>query len=387
MNKSEIIKKITLFGHLKSNELAELLKVSKIRNIKKGEKLYFKDLDSLCVISRGDFFTVSSGAKNQINFLPEGAIIGDMPFASIHRRGFAQPLNDSEILFFKTEDIYKILIKSYKALRCHAKIIKRTGLPLQRHIEEILNNKTKLIAVYSSIRNSGKSFLSVYLAYSLSKPGRTIILDVSNKGSSVYEILNITPPEPFSRKLSDTQAKSGIGDRIVNVDSNLDILNISYGGNMEVDPEIISPILFYLSQKYNYVIIDLSDFDNNLRDKVLGLSDVIFPVIIRDKDREPLYKFFDETLSDCQRVFYVANAHFAGEIKSLEGGFVLKKIESSGKDELLLKIKNSALESDPDPIVNLISKRKRGIVLESNLFESVVYARLLSSISKKNLRY
>ncbi|HPX91537.1 MAG TPA: hypothetical protein PKZ93_08490, partial [Spirochaetota bacterium] len=150
------------------------------------------------------------------------------------------------------------------------------------------------------------------------KDSKTIMLDLSYVGKSFFDYLNCELKIPISVKSEESDKSDIAKSRIVPYSDNLHLLNVSNTSKIKTEARILKPLLISLVRDYNYIIIDLSDDDPELRDMALSLSDIIF-VITSGKRADSLYRMIDNVIKDCQRVVYVRNSFIHGSDYSVSG--------------------------------------------------------------------
>ena len=151
-------------------------------------------------------------------------------------------------------------------------------------------------AAYSSLPGAGKSLLASLMGVSLKGAGKTVILDLSYAGNSVFNFFEKKITAPLSHRAEDGPSfEEIIRGRIEPVDEGLDLVNVAFGSKVKVNPDILSPLLFMLSKEYRFIVIDCGDDDPGLRDRVIGLSDRVFTLVKNRKDIRSLHEVFDRS--------------------------------------------------------------------------------------------
>lgn len=381
---NQILQDIPLFRHCSDEEISILLKIGKIEIIKKNKKIDQKKTNSLHIVLNG-IFIVEGSSKNNIAYISTGSFFGIIPFTIRRIKGFVKALTDSTLIIFDIEEVYKFYLNSYKGLRGYIKTIDRMGFEISETGKIGFTDNSKIITVYSPYKNSGKSIFSSLLGLSLSPYGNTAILDMSINGNSIFSIFekNITPALAQKRQDHSSQEKL-INESTLKIDKNLFLLNMTFDSKINMNPDIISPILYLLSKKYRYMIIDFSSPDRDIRDRVFNLSDIIFTIIKKNKDKKPLFNLFDKKLREGQRVYYILNKFYSPNINKFEGGYTLENLEFT-KDESFISNLSKYINNDiSKKFVQLIVSGRKGLVIETSLMESVLFTSLLSALHKSD---
>lgn len=384
----QILRNIPLFRSLTDSEIDILRTAGKYELIAKGKKIDLKKVKSFGIVISGMFDI--SRTNGDYFYLAPGSFFGDIPFINNRHQGVLRAVSDSEIIRIDPADIYRLLLSSFRGMRGFIKNLRKMGMEISEMGKET-GSGTRIITVYSRSRDSGKSIFSSILGLVLSGHGDTLLLDASYDGNSLFsifekELIQALSQKPDGLDMSDLY----IEKRIIKIEEGLSLLNMASGSRVRVNPDIISPVLFLLSKKYKYIVIDLSDSDTDLRNRILSLSDVIFPIIKSIKERESLYSIFDNVLREGQRVYYTLNRYYAKEVGSFEGGYVLADLEFNKKETIKTNLTDyttkSSEQAKENEFINLILSKKTGLVLQTNLITSVFSAGFINSLYQSDLK-
>lgn len=383
----QILYEIPLFRHCTEKELSLIRQTSQIAKLKKNQTLDVSDSNSLYIVING-FFEIEGTGKNEFLYLSQGSLFGNIPFTTKAHRGNIRAITDSSVMILNIEELYKFFLTSFKALRGYMKIIDTIGFDISNTAKEFINNKCKIITTYSTQRDAGKTFLSAYLGLALSEQGNTLVLDMSYQGTSLFNIFEKKITPALSQKQPEqTAQKQFIFERIETVDNTLSLLNIVFGSKVSINPEIISPILFLLSQKFKYIIADLSDFDEKLRDEMFSLSDIVLLMIKRTKEQKNLYNLVDKKITEGQRIFYVLNGYYSSGVKNFDGGYIFDALSINKKSSILDALKEKVRQQNQQPLVEQIISRRKGLVLKTNFLESFLYSSVLTNLEQNELQF
>ncbi|PKL37635.1 MAG: hypothetical protein CVV44_14920 [Spirochaetae bacterium HGW-Spirochaetae-1] len=377
---NKLLRNVPLFRHCSDDEIFYLQKVARISHIKKGQRFELKKINSFNIVING-VFEIEAIAGSDVVYLSPGSFFGNIPLTDNRQHGSVRAVIDASLLIINEEDLYRFFVTSYKALRGYVRTINRIGLEISDVGKKYFTERSRIVTIYSSHEKSGKSFFASLLGLDLSRHGKTIILDMSYSGKSVFDYLDAKITSPFSQKQKEgSSMEQVLKERIEKVDDNLFLFNIASGSKVKVDPGIISPILFYLSKEYKYIILDLSDFDTELRNSAFEDTDVLF-TIIKKKEREEVYSLFDSVLNDGQRVYYVANEYNEGEIRNFSGGYILEKFNFT--ESIEMKTLRTITEKGACGIfTGLINKKRKALVLEPNMLESVILSGFIKTLDE-----
>jgi hypothetical protein len=373
---------IPLFRHCTDEEIRQLQNIGKLVTVKQGHQFDMKKVNSFYVVVNG-IFEIESMGKTDIVYLAPGSFFGSIPFTENRQTGKVRALVDSTLMMLGVEEMYRFFLMSYKCLRGYLKIISRMGYEVSGIGKKYSAGASRIIMVYSSFPQSGKSFLASLLGASLKKNGKTVVLDMSFSGNSVFNFFEKKAAAPLAHRTEDSPAfERLINERMEHVSENLNLLNVTFGSKVKVDPDIVSPLLFMLSREYRYIVIDCGDDDLDLRNRLLGLSDRIFTLVKNQKETRILYDIFDANVKEGQRVYYIINEHYAGDVKDFSGGLVLPKFMTASGQGGYERLERIADGDELSPIVSLITDRRSALVFETNLLLSIFYGGFLGSLHK-----
>jgi hypothetical protein len=372
-----IIKHIPLFRHCTGPELSVLKGLARDTRIKAGQKLELQKINAFNVVVEGAFEIETLG-KNDIVYLAPGSFFGDIPFAVNRHHGSVRALIDSQLLLFDVEDLYRFFLGSFKAARGYLRSIKKMGFVYSDAGTRYAGTPSSVIAVSSSRAETGKTLFSCFISGLCAGKGKTIILDLSYKGDSVFNLYEKKVTIAMSQRGADSaSAVEYIQDGIEQVSDSLSLLNITHGSRVKLDPGILSPIIFALSGEYRYIVLDLSEQDDAMREAALSLSDHIFFLLGKQKERENLYEMCDRTIREGQRVYYVVNRYFDRETSAVEGGLLLEKLDLEGEGPRSERIRNQALDEHGSDVRNILFGTKRCLVCDAGPLDAVALGGML----------
>jgi len=369
-----------LFRSCNSRELEQIKSISRVTSIRSNQSIDIRKLTSLNIIVSGTFVFEYQNRTESI-YLNRGSFFGELPFVESRNTGIIKAVTDSQILVISTEDLNRFLLKNFKALRAFFRAIEKLGLDTLEYGKSFIRSKPSVMTVFSQSAASGNSLFCAHIAHLLSKSGKTIVLDLTYERNSIFSFFGRKITPAISQK-SDIDSASGgtFHERIEAVHDNLDLLNISHGSNVRVDPEIVSPILLLLSARYKYIVIDLSNDDTVLRDRVFDLSDTIMMLVKHAKDLPALYGIADKTVFDGQRVYYVLNRYYTRETKVFSGGFIWESMEPSG-DARLYDSFVPAFDEKPVDIIGNLTRTNNCLVISPRYMESAYLSGLFTVLA------
>ncbi len=377
-----ILSDIPLFRHCRDEEIGRLRGAGRVVNLKQGKLFDPGRENSLGVVIAG-LFEMEAPGRGEVVCMAPGSFFGDIPFTQNRHRGRVRALVDSSLFVFEVESVYRFFLNSYKAMRGYLRAVGAMGFEPSSLGKKYGGRAARVITVFSREDGAGKSLLASFLGLCCAREEKTIVLDVSYTGDSVFNIFEKKITTAVSQKDEENlAADSFINERTEAVDDRLSLMNIAFGSRVRVNPDILSPIIFALSREYRFIVIDLSGSDAALCDRVFDLSDVIFPIVTRPKERRALYPLLDAGLREGQRVLYTLNAFHARSARSFEGGIILEDLGITKKVPAHESLRGRIDGDNAAEFMEFIRGRKRGMVLETKLADSVAYAGFLAAFQR-----
>ncbi len=381
-----LLKSVPFLLHLNNEEAEFFFKSGRLASVKKGQLVDIKKTNSLNIVIDG-IFEIESIANRDIVYLSPGSFFGFLPFIENRKKGNVKALVDSRIFVIGEDDLYKLFLMSHKALRGYIKMIESLNFDISDSGKKYFDQKGKVVTVFSKKTESGKTLLSSLLGLSLSAE-KTIILDLSYSGRSVFDLFKQRMTVPLSEKdKGEKTAESLLNDRIVKVNENLHLLNVSFSARVKVDPAILGPILFILSRDYKYIIADLSDSDADLRNKVFEQTDFVFALTGSKKEMEDVQPLFDEQLREGQRVFYVRNNYYSTDKGPFYGGLMLNKCDNFHDGGEVTLLENFISEGNLDVYKNAVTSKNRALVVQSAQHESILLSSIFLELNKAEKKF
>ncbi|MBN1534000.1 MAG: hypothetical protein JXA20_15125 [Spirochaetes bacterium] len=382
---TRILGSIPLFRHCNDEEIGSLMKLGRLSVIRKGQTFDLKKINSLNVVVEG-IFEIEALGRTDIVYLAPGSFFGNVPFTDNRLRGTIRAMVDSTLMLFPHDELSRFFLLSFKCLRGFIRSVQKMGFEMTAAASRFTGKATSVITVYSGERGAGTTLLASALGLALGEKGKTIILDMSYGGDSVFTGFDRKITSPVSQKMEDDDtARALVEDRLEAVNGSLDILNIAHGSKVRVAGDILHPILFVLSQTYRYVVLDLSDDDAALRDSCFAVSDSILCLVTHARRKSAFYPLADSVLRNCQRVYYVVNAHHSKGTKSFAGGFIMDRVKASSEGPSL----QEAL-TKTDGIAGIraaVEVRRRALVFESCYLNAAFMGGVLNSLRKHDTSF
>ena len=368
-----ILRQTPFFKHLMDEELSALLKVVKPLAIPKGGIINC-DSHSLYIVKKG-VFEIQKHAESI--YITPPSFFGELPFCE-KGSGIVRAISDSIAYELKDTDLYQFMGNNFKALRGYLRIADFYRFSLTDAGKKLNRNKTQIITVFSTEKHCGKTTVAVAAATLSSFNKKTILLDASYDGISVFDMCGKQLLPPLSQKSPDeVTGQKFIEQRIEKVSESLDILNVAFGSKVRLNPDIINPLLFYLSFEYSYIVIDCSNSDVTLRDTILHNTDILIE-IINNKSISKLQAINDSLLTQGQQVIYIVNKHFEKT----------SKIDDSHKDFETISIEFGETvfqailrtKSQHDILFHEILSDKKALVFASGMYETLYYAGIFETL-------
>lgn len=352
------------FSSLLFEESASLGQKAGIHYLSKGDELDLLGEKSVYFLDSGIMESVSTGGKGESNFFNPGSFFGYLPFSDAAPRGELRALSDVKLISLNNDDCINLFSLSPKAMRGYMKAMKLLKYPLVKSAEKFSSVSAKVIAVCGSSK-SGKTAIASNLARVLSGKGKTVILDLSYSGSSVFDVFNAKIMPPFSQKEENEKQKSLTA---VSAAENIDLLNVSHGSMVKCDSSLIAPILFSFSFTYNYIIMDISDYDEQLRDEAVKKADYVIDILSEKQN-------FPVSASDAQLVIPVK---FSNTVIKNHNAI---NIDYTDNQE------NSSSSEGIISLADIISKKRKALYLTPRSAQSIGYIPFLCSFFESEFTF
>ncbi len=376
-----ILGSVPLFSHCTLAEIERLRGQGRIVHLPRGQKLDVRALSTLNVVIKG-LFEIDALGQNDVMYLSPGSCFGETPFTAYKHRGSVKALADSELCVFEIDEMFRFFLASFKAMRGYLKTLARLGFELSEAGQRHAGTTARVLTVYGKSEGLGTSIFASCLGAACAGRGRTIILDMSYRGTSVFDYFEQRITGAISQKSnSGSPASEIIGERVVEVDGRLSLINIAFGAKVRVNPDILSPMLFVLSREYEFIIIDLTDEDPELRDRVFSLTDSVCAMLSRVRDREAMFNMFDAALTEGQRVVYVVNRHGGKEQGPFEGGLYFEELAVKKGESSVNAIRDFASSKNAADLLGIIASSRSALVCQSATLEAAACAGALRALS------
>ncbi|HPI22300.1 MAG TPA: cyclic nucleotide-binding domain-containing protein [Spirochaetota bacterium] len=376
----DILRSVPLFGGCSAVELDSLRRMARAASFERGRRVDVGAANSLFVVAGGTFEIESAGPGDPV-FLAPGSFFGDLPLARAPRKGAVRARTDGTLIILQSDDLTRLLLSSFKAFRAYADALAYLDIAHAGAEGADAVARCRVITVFGPGEGSGKSFFAACLGAALPSGERAVILDASYRGVSVFSVLGCKMmPAISQRQSAEVIDEKFIFDRVVRATDSLSAINIVAGSKVRIDPSILPPILYLLAREYRYVIIDLSDYDEDLRAAALAASDIVFCLLQKEKDRRRVYDMLAAELAEGQRLFYVLNAHNAGQNARIDGGLLFEAVDMPDDGVSLTAHAQRLREGPMKEFVAAVTARRRGLVLEPGLLESVAHAGALAAL-------
>lgn len=383
-NIEQIIRSNPLFRHISVEEFPALVKIIRLSSLKKGQIFDVKKNNSLNIIING-IFEIEGSGRSDIVYLSPGSFFGNLPFSDNRHRGSVRALTDSIIAVMDADELVKFFFKSFKTLRGYLRIIEKLGFGLSGFGLDFTRKNSRVISVFGIESLSGKTFLTSAIASALSLKGETLILDLSYKGDTVFNYFGSRIYPPLSQKETGAlDTEKFLSDRIVDAGNGISLLNITHDSKVRVNPDIVQTVILILSKKYKYILLDISNEDEDLRKSAFAISDIIYAVLKKRSSLDLYYRLFDEELSNAQSVHYVLNEFYSGNSGETHGELILPRFDYSRDGDFTARLKEISASEKIIEISGFASKIRKASVFDSKFLDSLFYAGFLNAAQSLN---
>ncbi len=283
INKDLIFQEIPLFSGLKGKDIDYIKERSGIANFKKGEVIYEEGSPGAafyCIVSgRVSVFTHDSkGNETVLEYLHHGKYFGIISLLTGETHSVtARAVNDCTILVINKDD-FKLILEKIPSLAIHFSHTLSRRLK-NKDIHQKIVFESKVISVFSSYSQAGKSIYALNLAFSLQHETRKrlIILDVCPKDRlhSLPKRLDITGDYGVFDLSLDSENLGRIQDFIIKDKFGIDVAFFTYNIEDASCVRRLVEIFTLLVNDYNYIILDLPSSMDHFVFHVLNQSDSI----------------------------------------------------------------------------------------------------------------
>jgi len=287
----EILKKIALFEGLEESDLAKIAQVTKERTCPKGTVLFkegdvgdafFLIVDGAVEIMKHDGSeekVVSNIDHNDKNsFFGEMALIEGAPRSATLRTS-----KDSKFLVIEKSNFDMMLrLNSFIALRIMSALSRRLRAP-EKAVEQKMG---KIFAVFGPKSGSGKSIFAVNLAAGLAKtsPGKVLLIDLDLQFGDIGILLGLTP-------------KRSIADLVEHPSDKFEVVKeyfiefkpgqfyllaapLKPEQSETINSSHLRAILDTAKKNFDYIVLDLHSFFQDLTINAMDIADIIFLVMV-----------------------------------------------------------------------------------------------------------
>jgi hypothetical protein len=279
-----IIDTLPFFYSLDDQEKSDVETLFHEINIKSGDKINTQKGDHLYIVRDGYFQSEGALQRGETIFLSKGSVLGMIPFGGEPLRGSVKAVSNSRVIVAEADSLRRFFITRFIALRGYLNILIKTGFSCASNVIPVIKKKSKVIMVTGHEKGLGRSVTSLYIAGKLSEKESVVVCDLSQSGISIFDYCKKKLTPPISQKKAGDKGENYFIERIVAVNTKLSLINFSYGAKVDIDPMLLSPLLFYLSSKFSYIILDINNDDGKLEEEALKLSDWIIPVCRNEKE-------------------------------------------------------------------------------------------------------
>ena len=254
----EVLGKFPIFSSLKEKAIEELSNIALLKQFKKGEIIYKENdpPDNFYLVLSGRIKTYTQASISQqriLEYLYRGTCFGIISLLTEEPHSVtAEAANDSLVVEIDKDKFNKFL-KKYPPLALElSKILSRRV----KKRADIGKNvfESSIISVYSFYPGVGKSTYSLTLAKALNIEAhkKVVVVEVKKKDGSFYfpKDINVLDIRKFSEEILNKFVDKSLG---------FDYLKLKYW-NDSLGVKKIPSFLSFLTQFYNFIILDLPPF-------------------------------------------------------------------------------------------------------------------------------
>jgi len=346
-----LLKSIALFEGLEESDLNKIAQVVKERPAPKGSVLFKEgDIgDAFYLLKSGGVEiikkengeekvvnTIEAGDKN--NFFGEMALIEGAPRSATLRTN-----KDSELLVISKTDFDMLLrLNSFIALRIMTALSKRLrSAGPDKPAEEKL---AKVVSLFSPKSGAGKSVLAANLAAGLSKAGgeKVLVVDLELQFGDMAFMLGLNQKRTIADLVEHpTDNVEVLKDYLVQHPTGFSVLAapVKPEQSETINSNHLRGILDKFRKQFDWIILDLHSFFQDLTINAMDISDYIFMVMLPNanhiKNMHICLKVMENLKYPPEKIKLVINRESCpGAIPVAEVGNVLKhKVDFSIHDD------------------------------------------------------
>ncbi|MGL4368377.1 MAG: hypothetical protein ACRCUT_01700, partial [Spirochaetota bacterium] len=375
-----LIEQSPCFPHLTDKDARLLLPVSCEIPFLRGERIDLRNSRKVFFVSSGLFRTESALNRGESVIFGAGSVLGNLPFSDEIPRGVLTAVTPATAFAVDCDDLTRVLVSSFRTARGYLRLLGKFSESMSAPAKAMADTRPRIVTVTGS-RKAGKTLSAILLASELSKKGNTILLDLSVSGTSLFDYFQCRLLPPLSQKKAGLMSDSFLEERITQVRSGLDILNLSFGAKVAVDAGILSPVLFYLSRSYKYLVIDCGADDPAMTAEALSCSDFACIVPSGKKELLRLRSACDRALCDGQELFVCENRKLSRRT-GVPGDMALSAV--SIHDEGGICAAMDSVSDGAAGVVERICGHKTLYLLPDKGVSSLSYSGLFAELSGKS---
>ena len=285
-DKIRILKRISLFSALSEEELALVASKTRLVEFKLDEVIYKEGdtADAFYVVASGRLkvYTQMGNREQVYAYLHKGDSFGEISLLTGETHSASvKAQSDALVLQLQKQDFDEVINR-----------IPSLVLYLSRALSRRLRSKESsagpyaeatIISVYN-VAGDGttRARFSIALAMSLKQETRreVILLDLSPGGGELSKQLGL--PEQRSLvhlEMAGLDMDTSVFEAAIQEhDSGLHVLNVGRALEGEVDERVVAPLLSHLSDRFSYILLDLSSAVDQTCFKAITQSDSIYVV-------------------------------------------------------------------------------------------------------------
>jgi len=327
----KFIRQIPIFAGLNWFEARRIASCARLIVVRKGQTIYQAGdpADGLyCLVSgRVQAYGLTRHQERcDVEFFRRGMFFGVISLLTgePHSMTF-EAVNDSRILFIPKDDFVGILKRSpYLGVEFSRSLSRRLQ---ERSLRERKKSLSKILSVYSPVRQTGNSTYAFHLAYQIAAQNGSHVLLMKiasalpgDGGGEAFDLSQAAPQwkDSDKRHLDEMmQDDEKVRSLIVSTECGLDLLQASFFPD---DGRLVSQISDFVTARaadYDYVVVDLPNDQDEVVLKTLVQSDEVY-LLAHDDQRELslIRQVLDHLQDELRGHFQPDNVHVV--MKTLE---------------------------------------------------------------------
>ncbi len=321
------------------------------------------------IVKTGLLINLDNLDKKQGQYFPAYSFFGSLPFVESKNKIKLTAAVNSVVYRIEVSRILQVFIEDVKLYKAYLNFLKRNSIDLKSAYQSITQLKNRIISVSSSEKGAGKSLFTSLLAKNISASIKTLVIDLSYGGISVFEYFGLQIISPAAEK-ENSESKIDLSLRMTAVNDKLSILNMTNTSKVNLNLDVLSHLLFKLLHQYDCILMDVDSSHEDLQEKAFSLSDAV--IVLIGKKNENNFSIIDRFCSRGQDV-YLINNNYLSKRSVVEGFYQFDSINV--KNDNFTEISDEHVQMNVfKALKNEVYRKKSALVLNTSNLSTAYYS-------------